>query len=999
MIAPKRLIEVDLPILRISYNAGREKESRRSHVPLLYIWPATRPTSACRAILLAAIVPDPADPDCPAEFRKAAAKLMQRWAATHAYRVSPESSRTLRGLMSSGKVTPETTRAALLDFVAEYSAPSAAAEDSYNALARELVSAAHRSLSGPDAGEPVVLDSFAGGGAIPLEALRIGCEVIAGELNPVAVLYEKVLLEYLPRYGDQLVIAAAEAVANATQRVRENLQSFYPDYRNGSRPIAYLWARTILSEEPTQEPPVEVPLLRSLWLAKGRTPTALRWVLDPQGRVECDQTEVRFADGRTRVVRRPRLEVFHPRVPREVPSGTIRGVAATCPVTGYVTTAASVRKQLRTRRGGGEDSRLFAVVTTIPGRKGRIYRVSDDADERHAGAAAIELSARAGERIGGLPPVPDEAIPETTPGLIHPPTFGATAMADLYSPRQRLFLTSMVRAIRETGAGIDHDPGFSLAVATVGALFVNRLADLNAALCVWQLSTPNAAHVFGRWGLPMVWDYAEVNPLADAGGSPASVWSRMEAGMRDVVRSDLHPASVIPGDARALPVPDDSIDTFFTDPPYYNAVPYADLSDYFYVWMRRVLAGSHPDLLAADLTPKASELCEMAGWDQVRYPEKDKSFFENGMQAALTEGRRVLKPNGVAIVVFAHKSTAGWEALLGGLIGAGWTITASWPVDTEMASRMQAKGAAALASSVHLVCRPREDVNGNLVNSVGEWRDVLSELGPRIHEWMPRLSREGVVGADAIFACLGPALEIFSRYERVEKASGELVSLRDYLEHVWAAVAREAMSLVFTDPAAANLEEDARVTAMWLWTLRSASGTDTADAKEVADEADTPRTGGFGLEYDAARKIAQGLGASLEALPTLVEIKGDTARLIGIRERARYLLESHSSGEPAAARHRDQLRLFTDNAPEEERDPFGTVELRRRTTVLDQLHQAMILFGSGRAAALQVFLSEGAGAESRFWSLAQSLSALYPPTSDEKRWVDGVLARKKNFGY
>ena len=182
-------------------------------------------------------------------------------------------------------------------------------------------------------------------------------------------------------------------------------------------------------------------------------------------------------------------------------------------------------------------------------------------------------------------------------------------------------------------------------------------------------------------------------------------------------------------------------------------------------------------------------------------------------------------PDGIGIVVFASKTTTGWEAMLAGdrSMRAG-SITGSWPIDTEMEARLAAQESAALASSVHLVCRPRENPDGSVrTDEIGDWRDVLQELPRRIHEWMPRLAEEGVVGADAIFACLGPALEIFSRYSRVEKASGEAVSLKEYLEQVWAAVAKEALSMIFTGADATGFEADARLTAMWLWTLSTAA--------------------------------------------------------------------------------------------------------------------------------------------------------------------------------
>src|SRR5712692_4468404 len=203
------------------------------------------------------------------------------------------------------------------------------------------------------------------------------------------------------------------------------------------------------------------------------------------------------------------------------------------------------------------------------------------------------------------------------------------------------------------------------------------------------------------------------------------------------------------------------------------------------------------------------------------------------MTKAMSESRRFLRPDGISIVVFAHKSTAGWEAQLQAMVDAGWIMTGSWPIDTEMGTRLRAQGQARLASSVHLVCRPRENPDGSVrTDEIGDWRDVLHELPLRIHAWMPRLAEEGVVGADAIFACLGPALEIFSRYSSVEKASGQTVHLREYLEQVWAAVAKEALAVVFQGADASGFEEDARLTAMWLWTLfagQTENGSSTAE--------------------------------------------------------------------------------------------------------------------------------------------------------------------------
>jgi adenine-specific DNA methylase len=221
------------------------------------------------------------------------------------------------------------------------------------------------------------------------------------------------------------------------------------------------------------------------------------------------------------------------------------------------------------------------------------------------------------------------------------------------------------------------------------------------------------------------------------------------------------------GSATTIPLPDQSVAYVVTDPPYYDAIAYADLSSFCYVWLKRMLEDLHPALFRFWLPDKTEECITDP-------PEKSREFFETTMERALAECRRVLRPDGVAVILFAHKGTAGWEALLNALVGAGWTVTASWPIETERAARMQAKNAAVLASSVFLVCRPRADNAG-----VGDWRRVLEEMNRKVAAWLPRLEKEGIHGADAIFSCIGPALEVYSRYERVETAGGQVIPLGD----------------------------------------------------------------------------------------------------------------------------------------------------------------------------------------------------------------------------
>ena len=578
--------------------------------------------------------------------------------------------------------------------------------------------------------------------------------------------------------------------------------------------------------------------------------------------------------------------------------------------------------------------------------------------------------------------------------------------SDLFTPRQLLALTTFAREIRDAAEIVCKQSGaeFGLAIQSCLALSFGRLADFCSSLCVLNATGNRGCKAtFARQALPIVWDFMETVPTNLVGANWLGGIETLEATIRTqaVLGTIGH---VERASATTHPLPDDSASGLITDPPYYDAVPYSDLADYFYVWLKRVL----PPNVGFDepLTPKSEE-CIV---DDAK--GKDEAFFRETMRQAMFEARRVARPDAIGVVVFAHKSTNGWESQLQAMIDAGWIITGSWPIDTERPGRLRAMASAALASSVHLVCRPRENANGSVrSDEVGDWRDALQELPRRIHEWMPRLAEEGVVGADAIFACLGPALEIFSRYSRVEKASGEAVTLKEYLEQVWAAVAKEALTMIFKDADTTGFEEDARLTAMWLWTLNAGNTDATSDESAEDDDANEEsegstkkvKTTGLVLEYDAARKIAQGLGAHLEDLGSLVEVSGETARLLPVGERARTLFGKDEGKVVVTRKKREpQLDLFKVlEQTTEGGTTFGETKVERHgETVLDRIHQSMILFAAGRGEALKRFLvDDGVGRDQRFWRLAQALSALYPGHTEEKRWVDGVLARKKGLGF
>jgi putative DNA methylase len=399
---------------------------------------------------------------------------------------------------------------------------------------------------------------------------------------------------------------------------------------------------------------------------------------------------------------------------------------------------------------------------------------------------------------------------------------------------------------------------------------------------------------------------------------------------------------------------------------------------------------------------------------------KDRSWFEEKMACAFAEGRRVLCDDGISSVVFAHKTTEGWEALLSGMIRGGWTITGSWPIATEMATRLRARESAALATSVHLVCRPRPEEA-----PVGDWAEVLRELPKRVGDWMERLESEGVRGADLVFACIGPALEIFSRYARVETADGREVSLAEYLEKVWEVVGRTALEQVLgtaearaRNGAAGAVEEDARLTALFLWTLQSTNGglaaSEESEEDEAADDEDeegaAPKAGkGYSLVFDVVRRFAQPLGINLPKWENrIIETRKGVVRLLAVSERAKLLFGRDGREAVADLLEKDplaatrQLALF----PDEDVRPAKVDGRQRRiavdmaadaaaaqpeATTLDRVHAAMLLQAGGRTNALRAMLKAEQERGPYFLRLANALSALYPKGSEEKRLLDAML--------
>ncbi len=584
---PKRLIEVDLPIKRISAHARREKSIRHGHISTLHIWWARRPLAACRAVICAALWPDPADPLCPQSFSDTARQLMQKWSKENLKLLGSESyDRFVCFRDDPAKLNDNgVLRQALLDFIADFANWDNSTVPEYFDTSRALTQSAHEALGGAPGTKPLVVDPFAGGGSIPLEALRVGADAFASDLNPIPVLLNKVLLEYIPKYGQRFADEVRKWGEWIKCEAEKELSEFYPKDADGATPIAYLWARTIQCEGPGCG--AEVPLIRSFWLSKKTNRSlALQLVPNPDAKQVEFQIVIKQHDGW--------VDQANPKTKIDKPTfdGTVKRGSATCPCCGYTTPVVRVRQQLKVRRGGTNDARLLCVVTTRSDEHGRYYRLPTDYDLKAVSKAVKELERRRREVTGSVSLVPDEKL--DVRGIRHTwaMIYGLESWGDYFTPRQALTLVELTRLVRDAGERIakSGDSELVVPIQTCLAFVTDKMADKASSLCRWKASAEYmGGNTFGRQALPMLWDFCEASVLGKVTGDIASEFEWVEKVLRHGALSVGGDGHAEAASAAAHPLPDGSANAFITDPPYYDAVPYAFLSDFFYVWLKRNL--------------------------------------------------------------------------------------------------------------------------------------------------------------------------------------------------------------------------------------------------------------------------------------------------------------------------------------------------------------------------------------------------------------------------
>jgi putative DNA methylase len=718
----RRLIEDLIPVSVISEMSAREKQgARRGHPSSLHQWWARRPLAAARAAVYATLTRAVDTPD----EAKSATYFTElcRWGASN----------------------------------------------------ERIADARERVLVANDGKPPRVLDMFAGGGAIPLEAARLGCEATAVELNPVAHLIELCMLDYPQRFGPSLADDVRKWGKRWVARAWSRVGHLYPPMDQevspseqldlgGSeisakhhRPIAYLWTRTVRCPN-DQLHEHRIPLVRQTWLVrkKGRC-VALKPIIDKHSlRVNWEIIEA--ADSRDLG--------FDPA------SFSSRG-RATCLLCGASVNTSYVKQEGRAGRMGIE---ALAVVLTHQSGRGKEYWV---ASSLRAPSKKECIDVLDGLSVGP----PTETIPADDTRNFWTPNYGLTKFSDLFTPRQLATLCVLADGVGDVHEdmlldGVEKDR--AKAISAHLALVLDRTTDLHSSLCRWVSQGEFTANTFARQTLPMTWDFAETNPFAGASGDLLENVERA-AQVIESVGNVPRPCSVYRATATRLPDRDVSYDAVITDPPYYDNISYSDLSDFFYVWLKRSVGFLFPEHLSGELTPKQREMI-VAPYRHEGGKDAAREFYEHEMATAFSEAHRVLKPGAPLVCVYAHKTTLGWASLVEALRRAGFTITEAWPLDTEMPERSVSQGTASLASSIFLVARRREG------ETIGDYGTVMRGMDSIIGERLDRLTEAGVAGSDLIIATIGAGLRPFTEYERVEMPNGEEVPAKDFLGEVQAHV-------------------------------------------------------------------------------------------------------------------------------------------------------------------------------------------------------------------
>ena len=934
---PRRLIEEAFPLKKVSKDSKHEKNVRHGHISTLHSWPARRPLAACRAVAIATLLPDPAD--------------------------APETVKTEYERLADSPL-PDKQRdylCKLIESLTRWGDESGHgdwdARDQQGRWMNKLRIARELILTAYNGRAPKMMDMFAGGGAIPLETMRLGCEVTANDYNPVAWFILKCTLDYPQRFAGkthQLPNLNLNETPNlgkgnlsdhvqlwgqwVFENARKELTAYYVAI-DDKPTVAYLWARTI----PCQDPKCDgtIPLLKTLWVCRKPEKTLCD---TPENRSRRDFLRLKETRNTNRVIinanralnlhpdaatKQVRFEIMTPEDVHDVGEPTMTGSTANCPFCGSQQPDDYIKRC-------GHQGKLKAQMTAVVYQEefGKEYRPPTQAEINATEVSRDALDVIADEIPLGLP---DEPLPGPETLGFRVPLYGFTKWSDLFTARQLFALMTFVkwtRASRTEMKKRGYTAEWNEAVQAYLGILVDRIATYNSTICVWINNLEAMGGTFARFALPITWDFAELNPFSSSTGGYLAHVGWVTRVLENICAITPVVAPCINQQSSREQVIAKS-DAIITDPPYYDAIPYADLSDFFYVWLRRSVGDRFPSIFTEPLTPKSDELVQHAA----RF-DGDRNAAKESYECGMAESFRVAHDSlidGRMVIVFAHKDPMAWETMTTAMIDARLVVTAAWPIDTERQSGLRSK-VASLATSLWIVCR-RRAANAR----DGRYSQVKSEMRKRITERLRYFWDAGIQGPDFVWSAIGPALESYSRYDAVKRQDGKPFSVHEFLTEVRRMVTDFALGKILGGASTEALDDWTRYYLMH----RNYFGSDAAPVGECILLAQ-----GYGVAF--SELMAAGVGILKKSS------SGGALRLLGHAERGSNRLGApHTSG---------------------------------ALPIIDMVHCIMNLWEAGERAQLDGYLAaHGLHENNLYRSVVQALIEMSSEGSAERSLLETII--------